>query len=331
MLLLHPTDDTLKKQALLDLVQSVSGLDLWIGDMKTFAHFWEAQGVTSQAAPANVAISLSPQSATVVASGTQQFTATVSGTSNQNVTWWVNGVTGGNATVGTITSTGLYTAPSVPPSPSTMTITAISVADPTDLFDFGSAVVLHTTSQCTLSGNQAWVTEANKGGTVFSLPRGSSGFTSTTAIQNPLNPDSLGTSSGELIATPALIAGTSTTDCNHIYLPSEYGYLWNLQQAGDGTGNVTTVTAAPWPVGVNISGGCATPGNCPLFSAPAAVADVLVFGGGDGNLYVYTTSGTRVFPFGTLGPVASGPAISNGRIYFGSFDKNIYCLSVDGQ
>ena len=27
----------------------------------------------------------------------------------------------------------------------------------------------------------------------------------------------------------------------------------------------------------------------------------------------------------------SGPAISNGRIYFGSYDGNVYCLSLNGQ
>ena len=62
---------------------------------------------------------------------TVQFTATVSGTTNTAVTWQVNGVPGGNSTVGTISSDGLYTAPAVQPNPSTVTITAVSQADPT--------------------------------------------------------------------------------------------------------------------------------------------------------------------------------------------------------
>src|SRR5439155_16038186 len=64
----------------------------------------------------------------VGAGGTQQFTATVRNTSNTAVTWQVNGVTGGNATVGTISSSGLYTAPA---SPATVTVTAVSQADTT--------------------------------------------------------------------------------------------------------------------------------------------------------------------------------------------------------
>jgi hypothetical protein len=46
-----------------------------------------------------------------MAGATEQFTATVSGQANPTITWSVDGVTGGNSTVGTITSAGLYTAP----------------------------------------------------------------------------------------------------------------------------------------------------------------------------------------------------------------------------
>ena len=55
--------------------------------------------------------------------------ATVTGTSNTNVTWQVNGVTGGIAATGTISSTGVYTAPATLPSPNTVTIQAASAAD----------------------------------------------------------------------------------------------------------------------------------------------------------------------------------------------------------
>jgi hypothetical protein len=46
VLLIHPIDDTIRVQALQDILQRVSDLDLWVGDWKTFAEFWEAQGVT---------------------------------------------------------------------------------------------------------------------------------------------------------------------------------------------------------------------------------------------------------------------------------------------
>ena len=46
-----------------------------------------------------------------------QFTATVTGTTNTAVTWSVNGVAGGNSTVGTISTSGAYTAPATAPEP----------------------------------------------------------------------------------------------------------------------------------------------------------------------------------------------------------------------
>jgi hypothetical protein len=58
-----------------------------------------------------VSVSITPTTATVKLQATQQFTATVTGDDNTNVTWSVNSVTGGNATVGTVTTEGLYTAP----------------------------------------------------------------------------------------------------------------------------------------------------------------------------------------------------------------------------
>src|SRR5205807_10061184 len=78
-----------------------------------------------------VSVAISPTSATVGAGGTQQFTATVTNTNNTAVTWQVNGVPGGNATAGTISSAGLYTAPAVVPSPATVTVRAVSQADAT--------------------------------------------------------------------------------------------------------------------------------------------------------------------------------------------------------
>jgi hypothetical protein len=87
--------------------------------------------VTEPAPPAPVTVSLVPTSAAVFLGGTQQFTATVSNTTNTAVSWQVNGIAGGDASVGTISATGLYTAPRRLPTPATVTIRALSLADPT--------------------------------------------------------------------------------------------------------------------------------------------------------------------------------------------------------
>jgi uncharacterized protein (DUF1800 family) len=89
-----------------------------------------ASAAVTVTAPATVAVSINPTSATVAANATQQFQATVTGSSNTNVTWQVNNVTGGNATTGTISSTGLYTAPASVPG-SAINVRAVSQADQT--------------------------------------------------------------------------------------------------------------------------------------------------------------------------------------------------------
>ena len=72
---------------------------------------------------------VTPNPVNVAVGAQQQFTATVTGVSNTSVTWEVNGVVGGNATVGTISTTGLFQAPATIPAPPTVTITAVSNAN----------------------------------------------------------------------------------------------------------------------------------------------------------------------------------------------------------
>ena len=79
---------------------------------------------------APITVSLVPGSATLNVGKTQQFNATVQNDAqNQGVAWKVNGAAGGDATHGTISSSGLYTAPSAVPAPSSVTVAAVSIAD----------------------------------------------------------------------------------------------------------------------------------------------------------------------------------------------------------
>jgi hypothetical protein len=57
------------------------------------------------------AVAVTPSAPCVLPSGTEQFAAVVTSEANTAVTWLVDNITGGNSTVGTITQSGLYTAP----------------------------------------------------------------------------------------------------------------------------------------------------------------------------------------------------------------------------
>jgi hypothetical protein len=80
--------------------------------------------------PSPVTIGVTPASLTIRVKRRHYFTATVQGTTNTAVVWKVNGIVGGNAVVGTIGPKGRYSAPQFVPSPSTVIVTATSVADP---------------------------------------------------------------------------------------------------------------------------------------------------------------------------------------------------------
>ena len=112
-----------------------------------------ACGNNGNTPPNNPSVTVSPATANVQEGSQQQFTATVSNTNDNAITWQVNGVTGGNATVGTISATGLYTAPSVIPNPASVTITAF-ITDMTTVS--GSSIVTITAvtfNNASLKGN----------------------------------------------------------------------------------------------------------------------------------------------------------------------------------
>jgi len=74
-------------------------------------------------AASSISVGVNPPTATLAASKTQQFGATVTGTSNSGVSWSVN------PQVGSISSSGLYTAPAAISSTQQVTVTATSLAD----------------------------------------------------------------------------------------------------------------------------------------------------------------------------------------------------------
>jgi len=84
---------------------------------------------SSSTTPSSVVVSVQPGSVRLFLGKSQQFQATVTGATDQSVRWLVNNVPQGNASVGTITAEGLYTAPVDLPSPASVTVAAVSEAN----------------------------------------------------------------------------------------------------------------------------------------------------------------------------------------------------------
>ena len=86
------------------------------------------QAACSVSAPA-VQVAVCPASAVLRTGATQALSATLANTANTDVTWEVNGVPGGNASLGTVSSAGVYSAPAGVPPGGMVTVTAVAAAD----------------------------------------------------------------------------------------------------------------------------------------------------------------------------------------------------------
>src|SRR5579862_8005307 len=88
---------------------------------------------SSEGPPPPVTVTVTPASAQPFQGETVQFSAVVENASNSAVLWQVNQTSGGNSKVGTIDSSGLYTAPGTVPTPPTVTVTAVLQSDSTKM------------------------------------------------------------------------------------------------------------------------------------------------------------------------------------------------------
>src|SRR5215469_7332719 len=143
------------------------------------------------ASPSVVSLSISPSSASLSAGQTTQFTPTVTGTNNTSVIWSVT------PTVGSVSSSGQYTAPSSISSQQVLTVTAKSVADPTQI---ASAVVTLVPASVTLAP-QSISLAAGKSVQFTATATG----LSSTAVNWSISPQ-LGSISNGLYVAPATVS-----------------------------------------------------------------------------------------------------------------------------
>ncbi|HEX4542853.1 MAG TPA: hypothetical protein VH114_06775 [Candidatus Acidoferrum sp.] len=79
--------------------------------------------------PPSIVVTVTPVSGSVVLGNQLTFTATVTNATDTSVSWSVSGIAGGNSTVGTITTAGVYAAPADLPATPAVQVTATSRAD----------------------------------------------------------------------------------------------------------------------------------------------------------------------------------------------------------
>jgi hypothetical protein len=142
----------------------------------------DAQKSASATVTVQGAVSVTPATAGLMTGATQQFSVSVQGQTNPAVTWSVDGVSGGNATAGTINAQGLYTAPS---GVGTHTITAnvaslnqsataavtvfdLSVSPGVSLLDPGATQQFTASAQGLSNSGVTWSVDGNAGGNASS-------------------------------------------------------------------------------------------------------------------------------------------------------------------
>ncbi len=232
---------------------------------------------------APVDIQVSPTSASLTVNQTQQFTSTVTGSSNTAVTWSTS------PAVGTVSSTGLYTAPSTLASQQVVTVTATSIADPTKS---ASAAVTLVPPDFSISASPGSQSVVQGGGTSYVASISpSNGFNAAVTFSvSGLPAGAAGTFS------PASVTGSGTTTLNVTTSGSTPVGTYTVTITGTSGTLVHTTTAtlfvgAPGssfnPVRINAGGPAFTGSQSLIWSADAG------------------------FTGGSTGSVPSGTAIAN--------------------
>ncbi len=257
-----------------------------------------ASGNTSAQITPIITVSVSPAGPTTINTGaTQQFTATVTNSTNTAVTWSVNSVAGGNTTVGAITASGVYTAPSVATA-TTFTITATAVADASKS---GSATV--AVNPVTVAVSPTSATVPSNGSQQFAATVTNSANASVTwsvrnAAQGDTTPTGTVNSSG-LYAAPAvsnakqvLVTATSVADSTKSATATVTITALQINSL-----NRTTVyfavAGAPAALGVTINGSGFAAGQTVHIAPAVSFGDVVLMG------TVSPTSIAIGLPFGT--------------------------------
>ena len=257
------------------------------GTHKITARAWASNGTNGSnslsvtvGTSSTIGVAISPTSAALQVGKSQQFRATVSGTTNAAVTWKVNGITGGNSTVGTISTAGFYTAPSAVPSGGSVSVRAQSVADTTKS---AAATVLISA-------------------------------TSTTAVSVSISPTSASVLGGQTKQFTATVSGTTNTSVHWFVNGTQggsasYGTISSgglyAAPACPSTSNVTVAAVSAYDSSVSANS------SVSLSSASAATGDYYVASNGSDS-----NNGSACSPWATIQKAASA-ATAGAKVHVG--------------
>ena len=218
-----------------------------------------------------VNISITPLNATLSPPQSQMFTATVTGTSNTNVSWKLS------PAVGTISATGLYTAPALLSSPETITVSATSSADPTKVAS--ATITLNPLTAVAVSVAPGSVTLAPSQSQQFTATVTGASQSSVTWTLNPavgaISATGLYTAPASIVALQNIIVtATSTADPTKAtsagvsLTPAGAGYLiYYVDNVSGSDENNGTTPATPLATIARVNALNLVPGQTVAFKA----------------------------------------------------------------
>jgi hypothetical protein len=253
------------------------------------------QGSTPAATP-SPSVTVQPSSAQVVAGLAKQFSAVVLNASNPSVKWMVNQTPGGDSTVGTVTSSGYYTAPSQVPS-GPVTVTALLQSDPS----VNASATVSIQGSLNISPARMGVTTSQT--LRFQLASGglnpndvtwtvSGGAISASGLYTPSGAPGAYTVTATLNANPN-VQGQAT-----VYVTDLQGVpTWRNDNARSGT-NSQELALSPSTVSPNTFGRLF---SCPVdgyvYAQPLYAANLLIPGSGMHNVVFVATEKDSVYAF----------------------------------
>lgn len=232
-----------------------------------------------------IQVAIIPSCAAVPPGASQAFTASVTGTTNTGVIWSVNDIAGGNSTLGTITASGLYTAPVIAPSPNVVTIKATSAADPTRFAAVkvaiaagggGGGIFILT---ITVAGTGNGAVAANPPGLIYGAG---------TVVTLTATADAISTFSGWAGACAGMGVCVVTMDANKA-VTATFTLI-----GGGGGGGALPLQIVPFPLQPPLGNGCVDNTGSFVFAQT-----LIAVGGSPLSGYTWTLSNLSTFPPGT--------------------------------
>lgn len=309
----------------------------------------------------SIKVVVNPATATVQTGTNEQFAATVTGATDTTVTWQVNTIPGGNSTVGTITGTGLYTAPEQVPDPDQVTVTAVSQAN---TVANGSAIVTISTSPqinvtpssgTVAAGNTVqflanggaleviWQVDGTTGGSAAAGTISTKGLYTAPAIPPPgqavtitavSESDSSVTNSVTITVAPSV----ATLKGSYTFLMNEQSGGSALLEAGnftaDGKGNITNgIEDVNGPNGVSLQVSftgtytVGTDGRGMMTITPAAATGL---GAETDEIVLISNARARLIRYDTLGTGVGTVDLNDTSAFSAASLSGNYVLNVSG-